>query len=263
MEDVTSYPCVSGSAQRRCGRGCGHAGDGLWRRNNVSIAAPHFKHNSSSSCAGLAADSVEVCPQSAAAAEDLAKRVAACGGTHILVHDLSFHLDSIMMPDSMQSRWRSARRAPLRWRTWQSGGSHGMAQKLCRRRANLLHLSCGAGPDAESVEVSPQSAAVAEDLAKRVAASGGAALIIDYGNDAPATDSLRWATVIIYWLTNAYARNVAACCIRQECGRLLQEVCHENAVCAARQVLAQPDCASSWFTPCGCSWKLLCCAAAS
>jgi NADH dehydrogenase [ubiquinone] 1 alpha subcomplex assembly factor 7 len=41
------------------------------------------------------------------------------------------------------------------------------------------------------VEVSPQSAAAAADLAQRVAASGGAALIIDYGNDAPAADSLR------------------------------------------------------------------------
>jgi Putative S-adenosyl-L-methionine-dependent methyltransferase len=67
----------------------------------------------------------------------------------------------------------------------------------------LLHdslLTCpagtaAAGPGAESVEVSPQSAAAAADLAKRVAASGGAALIIDYGNDAPAADSLRCAHV--------------------------------------------------------------------
>ena len=48
-----------------------------------------------------------------------------------------------------------------------------------------------AGPGADAVEVSPQSAAAAADLAQRVAASGGAALIIDYGNDAPAADSLR------------------------------------------------------------------------
>ena len=41
------------------------------------------------------------------------------------------------------------------------------------------------------MEVSPQSAAAAADLAQRVAASRGAALIIDYGNDAPAADSLR------------------------------------------------------------------------
>lgn len=165
--------------ERRCGKGSGPAGGGLRRCNNVSIAAPHFKLNSSFSYAGLAADSVEVSPQSAAAAEDLAKRVAVAA-------------------------WHESYAAVV--------------------PTSCISL-CGAGPDAESVEVSPQSAAVAEGLAKRVAASGGAALIIDYGNDAPATDSLRWATVIICWLMNAYARNVAACCIRQDCGRLLREMC--------------------------------------
>ena len=56
-----------------------------------------------------------------------------------------------------------------------------------------MHAFGLAGPDVDSVEVSPQSAAAAADLGRRVAASGGAALIVDYGSDSPATDSLRRA----------------------------------------------------------------------
>lgn len=64
------------------------------------------------------------------------------------------------------------------------------------------------------MEVSPQSAAAAADLARRVAASSGAALIIDYGTDAPANDSLRWTCSASRWTpdgpTTACASSVVA-----------------------------------------------------
>lgn len=48
-----------------------------------------------------------------------------------------------------------------------------------------------ASSDANAIEVSPQSNAIAANLAQRVAKSGGAALVVDYGNPWPAEDSLR------------------------------------------------------------------------
>ena len=64
-------------------------------------------------------------------------------------------------------------------------GASEMRQKSSKRNARA---------GAASVEISPQGAAVAESLGRRVEASGGAALVVDYGNPWPAEDSLRRAS---------------------------------------------------------------------
>lgn len=50
---------------------------------------------------------------------------------------------------------------------------------------------CCSGDSVQEIEISPQSIAMAETLAARVESQGGAALLIDYGQDAPYPGSLQ------------------------------------------------------------------------
>ena len=51
-------------------------------------------------------------------------------------------------------------------------------------RQEFSHMFCGAAESAlKGLEVSPQAMSIAGDLAQRIAAQGGAALLIDYGRN--------------------------------------------------------------------------------
>ena len=62
---------------------------------------------------------------------------------------------------------------------------------LRHARAEAAVLCCCAEAALKGLEVSPQAMSTAGDLAKRVAAHGGAALLIDYGRNRPYPTSLQ------------------------------------------------------------------------
>ncbi len=63
---------------------------------------------------------------------------------------------------------------------------------LCRRVCpDQLTMALAAGDSLDLLEVCPQGLGLAGELAKRVTAEGGAALVIDYGRDQPYADSLQ------------------------------------------------------------------------
>ncbi|EFN59277.1 hypothetical protein CHLNCDRAFT_8390, partial [Chlorella variabilis] len=79
--------------------------------------------------------------------------------------------------------------SPLHLRMVLSPGPTPAARVLLPRR--LRQLPQAEASEAAALEVCPQAMALAEGLARRVAQHGGAALIIDYGQDAPYEASLQ------------------------------------------------------------------------
>ena len=65
------------------------------------------------------------------------------------------------------------------------------ARALSATRYALLWLCNAAGDAVDMLEVCPQGMGLAAELAKRVSQEGGAALVVDYGRDAPYPDSLQ------------------------------------------------------------------------